>query len=151
MTARRLILSTLVTIVAASCAAPVRVVEGDTLIAGQVHYRLWGIEAPDMNQVCADGWPAGAEAKRALEALVAGRRVVCEARGYDRYRRVMGLCRADGQDLGAAMVSAGLAWGLAAQSGAYLGIEQDARDEWRGVHAHDCATMRERRTRSIEI
>jgi len=123
----------------AACALTVRVVDGETIIAGTTHYRLWGIDAPGMHQVCADGWPAGMEARLALEALVSGRRIVCESRGYDPYRRIYGQCRADGQDLGAAMVTAGMAWASVSHSRAYVGIEQDARDEGRGLHAHDCS------------
>ena len=35
-----------------------RVVDGDTLKVYGVTYRLWGIDAPELGQPCADGWPA---------------------------------------------------------------------------------------------
>jgi endonuclease YncB( thermonuclease family) len=38
-----------------------------------------------------------------------GKRIECEFRGKDRYGRSIGLCRADGLNLGATMVSAGIA------------------------------------------
>jgi endonuclease YncB( thermonuclease family) len=50
------------------------------------------------------------EAKHELDRLMAGRPIHREDRGCDRYRRTIGLCRAGRQDLGAAMVSAGMAW-----------------------------------------
>ena len=37
----------------------VRVVDGDTLRIDGVTYRLWGIDAPESAQPCADGRPAG--------------------------------------------------------------------------------------------
>jgi endonuclease YncB( thermonuclease family) len=40
-------------------AESVRVVDGDTLRVDGVTYRLWGIDAPESGQPCADGWPAG--------------------------------------------------------------------------------------------
>ncbi len=43
------------------------VTDGDTIKFGTTIYRLWGIDAPETKQVCADGWPAGSEATRALE------------------------------------------------------------------------------------
>ena len=133
----------------AACAPAVRVVDGDTIIVGSTHYRLWGIEAPDLNQDCADGWHAGAAARRTLADLIAGsRRIDCADWGRDPYRRVLGLCRADGQDLSAAMVSAGMAWAQASRGGAYREVERDAREQGRGLHAHDCLPVSEWRQSS---
>jgi endonuclease YncB( thermonuclease family) len=120
----------------AACAPIGRVADGETIVAGASHYRLWAIEAPELRQACPDGWPAGLEARRALENLIRDRQVVCENRGTDQYRRRLALCRADGRDLGAAMVAAGMAW--ASSPPDYLVIEQDARAEGLGVHAHAC-------------
>jgi endonuclease YncB( thermonuclease family) len=69
-----------------------------------------GIDAAEKHQACADGWPAGVEASRVLRELMRGRTVTCEPRTKDRYGRTVALCRADGEDLGAAMVGAGMAW-----------------------------------------
>jgi endonuclease YncB( thermonuclease family) len=52
---------------------------------------------------------AGAAASRALQALMEGRAITCEPRGHDQYGRTIALCRADGRDLGADMVRAGMA------------------------------------------
>jgi endonuclease YncB( thermonuclease family) len=84
--------------------------DGDTIKLAGVRWRLWGIDAPELHQICADGWLAGLEAKRQLERLMAGAVLVCEDRGRDRYGRSIGLCRAGGRDLGADIVRAGMAW-----------------------------------------
>ena len=55
-----------------------RVVDGDTLSVGGVTYRLWGIDAPESHQPCADGWPAGKAATEHLRALIGERHVTCE-------------------------------------------------------------------------
>jgi endonuclease YncB( thermonuclease family) len=126
----------------AACAPPVEVADGDTIIVGTRHYRLWGIEAPDLHQTCAEAWAAGAESRRTLEQLIARRRIVCEDRGLDRYRRTLALCRADGLDLGTAMVGAGMAWASTDYTSAYLGVEVEAREQERGVHAFACRPQR---------
>jgi endonuclease YncB( thermonuclease family) len=82
------------------------VTDGDTIKLDGARWRLWGIDAPEMHQTCADGWTAGVQAKHQLEQLMAGGSVVCEFRGHDRCRRSIGLCRAGGRDL-AEMVAQG--------------------------------------------
>lgn len=92
----------------------------------------------ETRQKCADGWPAGAMASRALFDLMAGRAVTCEPRTRDRYGRVVALCRADGLDLGAVMVRAGMAWAFTRYSSDYVGQEKAAIDAAAGVHSHAC-------------
>ena len=46
-----------------ACAPIGRVADGDTVVAGASHYRLWAIEAPELREVCPDGWPAGAPSR----------------------------------------------------------------------------------------
>lgn len=114
------------------------VTDGDTIKLNGTTYRIWGIDAPETRQACADGWPAGIEANRKMAELVTGRTVTCEPRDRDRYGRIVALCRADGQDLGAAMVSAGMAWAFTKYSGDYVEQERAAIGARAGVHGHDC-------------
>jgi hypothetical protein len=62
----------------AASAASQTITDGDTLKQGGITYRLWGIDAPEAQQVCPDGWPAGSFATTRLQALTAGRSVVCQ-------------------------------------------------------------------------
>lgn len=128
----------LLTLAVPGCAPPPRVPDGDKLLIGKVHYQLWGIEAPALHQFCDDDWPAGQEARRALEALTRDRSVVCEPRGLDRYRRVVAQCRAGGTDIAASLVSAGLAWADASQTRTYTGIEREAYVKRLGIHGRNC-------------
>jgi endonuclease YncB( thermonuclease family) len=81
---------------------------------------------------------AGIEAKRTLELFLAQGSVECEYRGRDRYGRSIGVCRVGGRDLGAELVSAGMAWAFTRYSSDYIGQEREAIDARAGVHAHDC-------------
>jgi endonuclease YncB( thermonuclease family) len=130
--------------VALLCAAPplhaqsVSILDGDKIsIDGSVH-RLLGIDAPDPNQVCDDGYPAGKEAIKALLGLMKGRRLACESHGRDPAGRTLALCRADGRDLGEQMVRAGMAWATPMKKGGYADVQHDAEAEKLGVHDHPC-------------
>jgi len=50
------------------------VVDGDTIKLDGTTYRLWGIDAAETRQACADGWRAGVEASMALVEMMAGTR-----------------------------------------------------------------------------
>jgi endonuclease YncB( thermonuclease family) len=91
------------------------VVDGDTFKLNGTTYRVWGIDAPEAPQVCLDGWRAGLEATKALANLISNRVIVCERRDTDRFNRSVAVCRTNGQDIGAAMVSAGLAYAFKIQ------------------------------------
>jgi len=67
-----------------------------------------------------------------------GKVITCDDRGLDRYGRTIGLCRADGHDLSAAMVQLGMAWAFVRYSRDYVHLEDRARSENLGVHAHGC-------------
>jgi endonuclease YncB( thermonuclease family) len=79
--------------------AAAQVTDGDTLKQGGITYRLWGIDAPEAKQVCPDGWPAGSLAATRLQALTAGRSIVCQEKDRDRFGWMVAICRASGEDL----------------------------------------------------
>ena len=114
------------------------VVDGDTIKQGGTTYRLWGIDAAESKQLCADAWPAGTEATKALARLMADKTVTCDARVKDRYGRTVALCRAGDLDLGSEMVRIGMAWAFTRYSSDYVGEERDALRRGLGVHAHQC-------------
>jgi endonuclease YncB( thermonuclease family) len=118
--------------------AAAQVTDGDSLKQGGKTYRLWGIDAPELAQTCADGWPAGKLAATRLQALTAGRSIVCQEKDRDRYGRIVAICRASGEDLGAVLVREGLAWAFVRYSSDYVGEEVKAKADRLGVHAHGC-------------
>jgi endonuclease YncB( thermonuclease family) len=127
-----------ITLLIAAPAFAQTVTDGDTIKLDGTKWRLWGIDAPETHQTCADGWPAGLEATATMRKLIGGKTVVCEFRGHDRYKRSIGLCRAGGEDLGAEMVRAGMAWAFTRYSSDYISQEKAAIGARLGVHAHDC-------------
>lgn len=115
------------------------VVDGDTIDLGLETVRLFGIDAAEAGQRCnASGgadWDCGASATRRLRTLVNGRQVSCAVRDIDRYGRLVSFCSAAGgaRDLGAVLVSEGLAWAFRRYSNAYVAEENAARTARRGV------------------
>jgi endonuclease YncB( thermonuclease family) len=119
-------------------AAAQTITDGDTLEQGGVTYRLWGIDAPEAKQVCPDGWPAGSLAATRLQALTAGRSIVCQEKDRDRYGWIVAICRVSGEDLGAILVREGLAVAFVRYSADYVSQEAKAKADRLGVHVHDC-------------
>ena len=133
-----------------------RAIDGDTLeIAGQ-RVRLWGIDAPELGQVCfvtlypdgsvSDG--CGRKAQQELADLVRGT-VTCEPKDRDRYGRVVAVCKSSWQwsrgtesggqtihDIGGAMVLSVWAVDYTKYSGgAYAADQAKAKAEKRGIWA----------------
>lgn len=127
-------------------AQPVHVSGGDTIILAGTIYRLWGIDAPELHQWCRNGLPAGTLAAEHLSQLTQGRTIACERKDTGRYGRTVALCRADGTDIGAAMVCDGWALAFVRYSSDYVEQERGAKAAGAGIHTHGCAPPREWRT-----
>src|ERR1700754_2087150 len=86
-----------------SLAANAVVHDGDPLQLGDITYRLDGIDAPELDQVCiddhADPWACGIEARDQLTKLIGGRPVHCDDLGPDKStkRRHVGICNVEGE------------------------------------------------------
>ncbi len=86
-----------------SLAAGAIVRDGGTVEVGGVTYRLDGIDAPELDQICidehADAWACGVEARDQLSNLIGGRQVRCEDLGLGTtYRkRHIGICTLEGE------------------------------------------------------
>jgi endonuclease YncB( thermonuclease family) len=128
-------------------AAAQKSVDGDSIELGGRTYHLYGVDAPDVAQVCADGWPAGHAAERYLDTLIAGKQISCVPIGGDRHGEIVAICRADDVDLGAAMVTGGYAYAEVPNSARYIAQEAAAASALRGIHAHTCVTPWEWRAR----
>lgn len=115
-----------------------RVVDGDTLVIDAQKVRLFGIDAPEHDQLCKDAqgrdWPCGEAARDRLGVLAAGL-VRCAGRGRDRYDRLLAVCSAGGRDLNAALVSEGMAEAYRKYARDYVPEEAQARAAQRGIWA----------------
>lgn len=113
-----------------------RIVDGDSIEIGDANIRLYGIDAPELNQTCLDrnraSYACGRLAQRHLEKTAKGT-ITCESVETDRYGRDVAICFAGDTDLGAAMVSSGWARAYLSYSLRYASAEQAARNARRGL------------------
>ena len=112
------------------------VVDGDTLTVSGQRIRLWGIDAPESAQQCdreTKPYACGNEATRHLAALIQPGPVSCLVKTYDRYKRAVALCTSGSKDVSAEMVRAGWALAFVRYSADYVGEEQDAKANRRGM------------------
>jgi endonuclease YncB( thermonuclease family) len=116
-----------------------RVVDGDTLNVEGLGVRLHGIDAPETAQSCKDAqgrdYACGEQATRRLRALAEGRRVACEGREFDQYRRFIAVCRIGDVEINRTLVAEGHAWAFVRFSQDYVAVEREARAARRGVFA----------------
>lgn len=116
-----------------------RVGDGDGFEIKGEAMRVWGVDAPEYDQVCKDraGRPyrCGQVAQRALQALVLGKALRCVVRDVDSYRRPDVSCTLpNGQDLGRKLIDLGAAVELPQYSrGLYSSDEERARSKGAGI------------------
>ena len=112
-----------------------RIVDGDGLEIGGQRIRLHGVDAFETRQMCGPH-ACGRASADALRNLVGGRPVDCTEMDRDRYGRIVAVCHAGGQDLGAAQVRRGHAVAYTRYSQRYVLEERAARRENAGAWAY---------------
>lgn len=126
------------------------VADGDTLHIGHSKFRFYGLDAPEMTQVCQDAegrdYKCGEKAREFLLELIGDDVPKCYKIEKDKYNRHVGVCfNSLGQSLNAEMVKAGWAVAYTRYSMAYAAFELWARINGRGLWAGDFQTPEEYR------
>lgn len=110
------------------------VVDGDSLQIGEERIRLDGIDAPELRQTCGRSsgeFDCGRQSRNHLRDLINGRCVNCIGWEYDKYDRLLAVCRVGETDLNRRMVADG--WATAYDG--YHAEEADARRRNAGLWA----------------
>lgn len=115
-----------------------KVSDGDSLRSGTLQIRLFGIDAPELNQECKDQngkiWGCGIVAHRQLVTLIGTKKELqCSLRDVDRYGRLIMQCFTGSTDIGAAMVQSGHALAYRHFSDLYIAEEEQAKTALKGV------------------
>lgn len=112
-------------------AGKVWVIDGDTIDVGRARVRLFGMDAPEMDQ------RGGLAAKSHLIRMAGGRRVSVEPVAVDCYGRIVGRVRLGAADLSEAMVCDGFAVAMRRYHADYIAAEEEARRAHRGLWKTD--------------
>lgn len=117
----------------------VQVVDADTWDVGGTRVRLFGIDAPEIGQMCqrpgGSEWDCGRWAAAETARRYGGQRANCEALDRDRYDRVVARCFVNGADAGRAMVADGLAVAFRKYAWDYDLEEKTASVNRVGIHS----------------
>jgi endonuclease YncB( thermonuclease family) len=114
------------------------IIDGDTLEIHGNRIRLWGVDAPESDQLCRGEdslqYRCGAKAANELDAFIDKRPVSCIPISLDQYGRTVATCSVGGVDLGEWLVRNGFALDWPEYSrGQYGDIQREAEHAGRGM------------------
>lgn len=116
----------------------IRVIDADTWDVGGARVRLFGIDAPELDQTCTrpggEVWACGLWATQQARHRFDGRLATCDPLDTDRYGRIVARCAVSGRDAGRDFVSDGLAFAYRRYSMDYDLDEKSAAINSRGLH-----------------
>ena len=122
----------------------IQVIDGETLEIQNQRIKLWGVDAPELNQTCKNGQDAGydcgKEAASALSQwLTELQPVRCEPRGNDNSGNTIAICyTSTGDDIAGWMVRNGYAIDWPKYSNGFYGVsEKQAQSNKSGVWQHN--------------
>jgi endonuclease YncB( thermonuclease family) len=116
--------------------------DGSTIQVGNAIWRLDGIDAPPIDQICidehAESWTCGIEARDQLAKLIGDRQVHCDDLGVDPAykKRHLGVCKVEGDttSLSQLLVDQGFALNVeASATGRFKVDEARAKEDRRGL------------------
>ncbi|PPR44776.1 MAG: hypothetical protein CFH18_00919 [Alphaproteobacteria bacterium MarineAlpha5_Bin8] len=114
-----------------------KIVDGDTIHIGKNKIRLHGIDAPEIDQTCVfkeKKWNCGIEAKLALKKIILkGTDVECKINDMDIYKRFVGICFINDQNINKYMVNQGWAIAYRYYSHDYIEDEEFAKKNKLGI------------------
>lgn len=114
-----------------------KVVNGDTLQIQGRYFKLYGIDAPESTQTCADrtgrSYNCGKQAALWLRGWLADNTLECRIMQQDAKGNMVGTCSLGQYDIGAALVNAGWAVAYTKYTDIYLPYEEQARLNSRGL------------------
>ncbi len=118
----------------------IRIVDGDTIHIDKIKYRLHGIDAPEMKQLCKINekrYQCGVRSKEFLVSLIGDKPVRCVHKDVDRYKRIVAECFVNNININKELVKNGWALAYRDYSNDYVNDENFAKENnlgmWNGT------------------
>ena len=125
-----------------------KVVDGDSIKINGMKIRLFGVDAPEKNQICKKNWLSisfftlskeyycGKVATKKLKKFISNKKVKCVGNKTDKYSRLIAICYVRNKDINMWLVRNGFAVSYKRYSSKYLHQEKMAQKEkiglWQG-------------------
>ena len=113
-----------------------KIIDGDTINIGSNKIRLYGIDAPEINQTClkkTKEWLCGVQSKIELINIINNEALSCKIIDIDRYKRLIGECFINQININQKMVKQGWALAYRYYSLKYVGDEIFAKQKRNGI------------------
>lgn len=121
----------------------IRIIDGDTIHVNKTKYRLYGIDAPEIKQLCkinGKNYNCGIKSKEFLVSLIGYEAVNCNLKDVDRYKRIVAECFIGKINLNKELVRNGWALAYREYSKDYVADEEFAKENnlgmWKGIFTH---------------
>ncbi len=121
----------------------VRIIDGDTIHVNTIKYRLYGIDAPEMKQLCKmkeKDYDCGVKSKEFLVSLIGNQSLKCNQKDIDRYKRIVAECFIGQININKELVRNGWALAYRDYSRDYVTDEEFAQRNnlgmWKGTFIH---------------
>lgn len=114
----------------------IRVIDGDTIHIGKLKYRFFGIDAPEIKQICEKDntkIQCGVIAKSVLQNKIADKIPECIVKDKDRYQRLVAECFIGKESLSRFMVREGYAIAYSQYSKDFIEDEKYAKENKLGI------------------
>ena len=114
----------------------IQVIDGDTIHIGKLKYRFFGIDAPEIKQICEKDnikIQCGVIAKSVLQNKIADKIPECVVKDKDRYQRLVAECFVGKESLSRFMVREGYAVAYSQYSKDFIDDEKYAKENKLGI------------------
>ncbi len=114
----------------------IQVIDGDTIHIGKLKYRFFGIDAPEIKQICEKDnikIQCGVIAKSVLQNKIADKIPECVVKDKDRYQRLVAECFIGKESLSRFMVREGYAVAYTQYSKDFIEDEKYAKENKLGI------------------
>ena len=126
----------------------IQVIDGDTIHIGKLKYRFFGIDAPEIKQICEKDntkIQCGVIAKSVLKNKIADKIPECIVKDKDRYQRLVAECFIGKESLSRFMVREGYAVAYSQYSKNFIEDEKYAKQNKLGIWSMNFQTPSEYR------